>query len=83
MSQSFAPPDTPLFRSLWQKQAGLCALCGRPMPRHRFETPHANVWKKHRPSFDHIQPRSKGGPDTPENLQLAHAMCNWRKGNRV
>jgi len=24
--------------------------------------------------------RAKGGLDEPENLQLAHAECNWRKG---
>lgn len=80
MSQSHAPPDTPLFRSLWDAQAGRCALCGEAMPRHRFEVEHATVWKKRRPSFDHIVPRAKGGADTPDNLQLAHADCNRRKG---
>ncbi|MEL6257967.1 MAG: HNH endonuclease [Pseudomonadota bacterium] len=50
------------------------------MPRHRFDTPHAAVWKKRRPTFDHIHARSRGGGDAPDNLQLAHAECNWRKG---
>ncbi len=70
-----------LFDALWSKQEGRCAICGEPMPRGRFDVPHATVWKKKRPSFDHIRPRNKGGGDEPENLQLAHADCNWRKGD--
>lgn len=35
------------------------------------------------PSVDHILPRSRGGTDDPENLQLAHLLCNIRKGNRL
>lgn len=80
MSQSAAPPGTKLFRDLWKKQDGICALCGTAMPRHRFEMPHSTVWKKRRPSFDHIIPRAKGGADAADNLQLAHANCNRRKG---
>lgn len=80
MSQSFIPPSTDLFRSLWQAQAGCCALCGRPMPESRFRTAHATIWKRERPTFDHIIPRAAGGPDRPENLQLAHARCNKKKG---
>jgi 5-methylcytosine-specific restriction endonuclease McrA len=52
------------------------------MPRRRGEVPHATVWKKKRPTFDHIRPRAKGGEDEALNLQLAHAECNWRKGDR-
>lgn len=80
MSQSHTPPDSERFAALWEKQGGLCALCGRPMPRHRFEVAHATLWKKQRPSFDHIRARARGGSDKAENLQLAHADCNWRKG---
>lgn len=83
MSQAFIPPDTELFRRLWQAQAGRCALCGKPMPAHRFEVAHATLWKKQRPTFDHIRPKVAGGSDAPENLQLAHAECNWRKGRSV
>lgn len=80
MSQGFAPPDTPLFRDLWARQQGLCALCGKAMPKGRFDVAHATVWKKLRPSFDHIRARAAGGADGKGNLQLAHAECNWRKG---
>jgi 5-methylcytosine-specific restriction endonuclease McrA len=80
MSQSFAPPDTELFRALWEKQDGCCALCGMAMPESRFVLAHATLWKKQRPTFDHIRPKAAGGSDAAANLQLAHAVCNWRKG---
>lgn len=35
------------------------------------------------PTVDHIHPRSKGGPDDLDNLQLAHWRCNRAKGNRI
>ena len=80
MSQPIRPPDSPLFERLWQVQSGCCALCGKPMPRSRFEVAHATIWKRERPTFDHIVPRAAGGPDREDNLQLAHARCNRRKG---
>ncbi|MEO1015547.1 MAG: HNH endonuclease signature motif containing protein [Pseudomonadota bacterium] len=80
MSTSARPAETPLFQALWRGQAGRCALCGEPMPAHRFETAHATIWKKRRPTFDHIRAKALGGSDAEDNLQLAHAECNWRKG---
>lgn len=32
-------------------------------------------------TFDHILPKSKGGDDELENLQLAHFRCNQTKSN--
>lgn len=71
-----------LFDKLWLEQDGRCAICGEAMPKGRFDVPHATLWKKKRPTFDHIRPKTKGGGDEPANLQLAHADCNWRKGDR-
>ena len=82
MSQGYKVPSSALFETLWRQQDGLCALCQKPMLRSRFEVPHARIWAKHRATFDHIIPRSKGGADTLDNLQLAHARCNKIKGNR-
>jgi len=31
------------------------------------------------PSIDHVVPRSAGGSDEPQNLQLAHWICNVRR----
>ena len=80
MSQPVTPPQTDLFRQLWDAQEGCCALCGKPMPQSRFHVAHASIWKRERPTFDHVIPRAAGGPDGPDNLQLAHARCNKLKG---
>lgn len=34
------------------------------------------------PNIDHIVPISWGGPDVPDNVQLAHRRCNQVKGDR-
>lgn len=34
-------------------------------------------------SVDHVIPRALGGSHEPENLQLAHLLCNQRKSDRV
>ena len=83
MSMPYAPPDTPLFHQLWAAQSGQCALCGKPMPQSRFEVAHATLWKKWRPSFDHIHPRGAGGGEAETNLQLAHMICNKKKGRSI
>lgn len=49
---------------------GICALCGRYV-----ELKDA--------SRDHIIPRSMGGGNGRDNIQLTHKTCNNRKGNEV
>ena len=83
MSQPFELASTDTIDRLWKFQSGLCALCGEVMLQNRFQAPHARVWAKQRATIDHIVPGSKGGADTPDNLQLAHARCNKIKGNRL
>ncbi|MBI1339912.1 HNH endonuclease [bacterium] len=65
---------------MFERQGGRCALCGEPMPSDRWRTLHATIWRKQRPTIDHIVARSRGGGDGSHNLQLAHAVCNRRKG---
>lgn len=83
MSQAFQVRADAFFEAMWRGQSGQCALCGDPMFRNRFEAPHARIWAKQRATLDHIIPRSKGGADTTENLQLTHARCNKIKGNQI
>lgn len=74
------PISPAIVSDLWKAQCGLCALCGDAMPASRWKTPHAGVWKKLRPTVDHVRPVSRGGGNDVVNLQLAHAICNKRKG---
>ena len=80
MSQPFALRMDGVAGQLWTAQGGRCALCGEPMPQRRSEVAHATLWRKWRPTLDHIKPRAKGGRDSADNLQLAHASCNKVKG---
>ena len=80
MSQPFKLAETPLHLRLWAEQDGRCALCGEAMLKNRFDAPHARIWARQRATLDHIQPKSKGGSDAEDNLQLAHARCNKLKG---
>ncbi|MBR9834336.1 MAG: HNH endonuclease [Alphaproteobacteria bacterium] len=50
------------------------------MLKNRFDAPHARIWARQRATLDHIRPKSKGGSDAEDNLQLAHARCNKLKG---
>lgn len=55
-----------------------CSLCGEPVDMSLKRSDSLLC-----PSVDHILPRSLGGGDEPENLALAHLICNIRKSNRV
>jgi 5-methylcytosine-specific restriction endonuclease McrA len=35
------------------------------------------------PTIDHVIPLVKGGPDTRNNVQLAHRTCNVAKGSKI
>lgn len=54
---------------LYGKQEGMCGGCGHWYRIKDFEV-------------DHITPKSKGGPDTDENLQLLCGNCNRIKGDK-
>ena len=65
--------DLPHYRThkhtLFGKQEGRCAGCDTAFPFRNF-------------TVDHIVPRSKGGHDHLDNLQLLCNACNSQKGSR-
>lgn len=64
------PVPADLIQRLYRRQLGMCPLCGLGM---------VGVSGAH---VDHIVPVSRGGQHVESNLQLTHALCNLRKGNR-
>lgn len=64
------------FVDLAARDGALCGLCGCDVDLSaRLPDPMS-------PSVDHISPVSRGGSNHPDNLQLAHLLCNKSKGNR-
>jgi len=55
------------YETIYERDGGVCYLCREPVVEAERE-------------FDHIQPLSRGGSHTEDNIALAHAMCNRRKG---
>ncbi|PZG53148.1 hypothetical protein C1I98_06210 [Spongiactinospora gelatinilytica] len=54
-----------------------CQICRDPVDMKL-------VWPKlWAPTIDHVVPVVAGGDDTPANVQLAHFVCNSRKGGRL
>lgn len=64
------------------KRDGLrCGICGEMCDPDDYS------WTEYsgpmRPTIDHIIPMSKGGGHTWDNVQVAHAICNSRKQDKV
>lgn len=62
---------------IWTRDAGTCQLCGNAIDRSQ-PWPHPLSM-----TIDHIHPLALGGTHEPSNVQLAHAVCNSRKCDRV
>ena len=61
---------------IFERDNWICALCGKPVDR-------SAAWPlPNSPSIDHIVPLSRGGPHTPDNVQLAHLRCNLKKSTK-
>lgn len=54
-----------------------CQLCNKRVLK-KLSYPHPMSW-----SLDHVVPISLGGEHSYANAQLAHLVCNIRKGNRI
>lgn len=54
-----------------------CPICGCHLEFNRSEM---GPWFV---TFDHVIPKSKGGPDRPGNLLAVHKSCNEEKGDKI
>lgn len=62
------------------KQGGLCHWCRCPMslePLNENGKPN-NLYA----TAEHVQPRAHGGLGKPNNIVLAHASCNRKRGSQ-
>lgn len=66
------PSLTYNFKTICAHYNNICLACGKP------ETPGDKMTKL---TPDHIKPISKGGSDTPDNIQPLCLRCNIKKGN--
>ena len=51
-----------------ERDGRICYLCGKEVSVHEA-------------SFEHVIPLCDGGTHTPDNVRLAHRLCNSRKGS--
>ncbi len=66
-----APVDLDL---IWDRDEGICGICLAPIDLS-LEWPHRQSL-----ILDHVVALADGGTHEPDNVQLAHAACNARKG---
>jgi 5-methylcytosine-specific restriction endonuclease McrA len=52
---------------VWERDEGICGICGKPADRDDWH-------------LDHIVPLSKGGEHSYANTQVSHSLCNQQKG---
>lgn len=71
--KKFSVPDK-VRSAIYQRDSWLCQLCFEPTSRVYS---HDDLFS---PTLDHIVPQSRGGSDEPENLRLAHMICNSERG---
>lgn len=63
--------------TLLERDGKICSLCGLEMKLPKKKRSNHFL----RPTRDHIIPLVHGGPNDMENIQLAHAACNSRRGD--
>lgn len=55
--------------AVFERDGGLCGICEAPVDPADWH-------------LDHRRPLARGGAHTYDNVQVAHPMCNYRKGAR-
>lgn len=63
-------------RALRRRDGDDCWLCRQPIDFTITDPQSPWRWSR-----DHFIPRSLGGPDTTENMRLAHRWCNSHRGD--
>ena len=63
--------------AIGNRDGWVCHLCGEVVTPRAQESNEPTA-----PSFDHLKPRSRGGPFHHTNLKLAHVKCNQARGDR-
>lgn len=61
---------SPSRMNIWLRDGGRCVYCRKDLPTSEL-------------TFDHVVPRSRGGPTTLENISCACLDCNMRKADRT
>lgn len=64
-----AEADLPLRDRIFARDEHRCVYCGETFPVEQL-------------SLDHVQPRARGGDNSPGNLVTACKACNTRKGHQ-
>lgn len=61
-------------QAVFERDGWVCQLCGEAVPRYVLPLNDPSE-----PTIDHIVCLADGGPDTEDNVQLAHRWCNSAK----
>lgn len=75
------------IRSLYIRDGRQCVYCGKPMMSisdlEKFDYEAGKRLPADFPTLDHVTPRSEGGRTVLDNLVVACATCNNKKGNQA
>ena len=63
--------------TVWERDNGICGICGKPVD------PTLPWPEKFSMTLDHVVPLARGGEHSYANAQIAHAICNSRKNDRL
>lgn len=86
---------TSLRLTLFKEKGLVCVSCGLEgqyfylEKNKEWERPHFNLYGMNKQgkeilfTKDHIYPKSKGGPNSLENLQTMCSVCNSRKADKI